>query len=47
MALFLQHVGDLGNILADETGRAVFRVEDNLIKVSEQCNVNFLHVYVT
>lgn len=28
-----RHVGDLGNILADETGRAVFRMEDDLLKV--------------
>ncbi|XP_069063930.1 copper chaperone for superoxide dismutase isoform X2 [Pleurodeles waltl] len=27
-----RHMGDLGNILADETGRAVFRKEDNYLK---------------
>lgn len=28
-----RHVGDLGNIMADSAGRAVFRVEDNRVKV--------------
>ncbi|XP_070570243.1 copper chaperone for superoxide dismutase-like [Ptychodera flava] len=28
-----RHVGDMGNIEADETGRAKFRLEDRLIKV--------------
>ena len=28
-----RHVGDLGNILADENGRARFRLTDKLIKV--------------
>ncbi|KAJ1106403.1 hypothetical protein NDU88_003804 [Pleurodeles waltl] len=30
-----RHMGDLGNILADETGRAVFRKEDNYLKVGD------------
>lgn len=29
----LQHVGDLGNILADANGRAHFRMEDKNVKV--------------
>ena len=29
----LQHVGDLGNILADKNGRASFRLEDRHVKV--------------
>ena len=29
----LQHVGDLGNILADKSGRALFRLEDKNVKV--------------
>ena len=28
-----QHVGDLGNILADKNGRAHFRLEDRNVKV--------------
>lgn len=30
---FLQHVGDLGNIQADASGRASFRIENKRIKV--------------
>ena len=29
----MQHVGDLGNIQAEQDGRAVFRVVDHLVKV--------------
>ena len=29
----LQHRGDLGNVCADADGRAVFRMEDELLKV--------------
>lgn len=32
--VFLQHVGDLGNITAGPDGRASFRLEDTLLKVS-------------
>ncbi|KAH9635924.1 hypothetical protein HF086_002484 [Spodoptera exigua] len=28
-----RHAGDLGNIVADETGRATFRIVDNVLKV--------------
>ena len=31
--LSLQHRGDLGNVRADEDGRAVFRIEDEQLKV--------------
>ena len=30
-----RHAGDLGNILADQSGRATFRIVDNVLKVSE------------
>ena len=30
---YFQHVGDLGNVLADPDGRAVFRIMDRLVKV--------------
>jgi len=33
--LGLQHVGDLGNVLADTTGRATFRKMDKFLKVSD------------
>ncbi|KAM3955248.1 copper chaperone for superoxide dismutase [Aphomia sociella] len=29
----LRHAGDLGNIIADENGRATFRIQDNLLKI--------------
>ena len=32
-SIILQHVGDLGNILADKNGRASFRLEDRHVKV--------------
>lgn len=32
--LLLQHVGDLGNIVAEPDGRALFRLEDSQIKVA-------------
>ena len=41
--IILQHVGDLGNILADKNGRASFRLEDKNVKVmygSEHGSVN-------
>lgn len=31
----LQHVGDLGNILADTTGRATFRKIDKFLKIPD------------
>lgn len=31
----LQHVGDLGNIVADTTGRAAFRKIDKFLKVPD------------
>lgn len=31
----VRHVGDLGNILADETGVARFKIRDNLIKIRD------------
>ncbi|XP_075989903.1 copper chaperone for superoxide dismutase [Anticarsia gemmatalis] len=30
-----RHAGDLGNIVADETGRATFRIVDNVLKVMD------------
>ena len=30
-----RHVGDLGNVEADEAGRAHFRFSDNLVKVND------------
>ncbi|CAG4969469.1 unnamed protein product [Colias eurytheme] len=30
-----RHAGDLGNIIADDTGRATFRILDNVLKVSD------------
>ncbi|XP_001600582.1 copper chaperone for superoxide dismutase isoform X2 [Nasonia vitripennis] len=30
-----RHVGDLGNVVADETGRVTFRIMDNLLKVDD------------
>lgn len=32
---FRRHVGDLGKVLADQTGRASFRITDNILKVSD------------
>ncbi|XP_060808391.1 copper chaperone for superoxide dismutase [Amyelois transitella] len=29
----LRHAGDLGNIVADENGRATFRIQDNVLKI--------------
>lgn len=34
VVLLLQHVGDLGNIVAGPDGRASFRLEDGQIKVT-------------
>lgn len=31
----LQHTGDLGNITADEKGRAIFYFKDKIINVSQ------------
>lgn len=31
----MQHIGDLGNILADATGRATFRKIDRFLKISD------------
>ena len=30
-----RHVGDLGNVIADEKGRAEFQFDDNLVKVND------------
>ncbi|XP_053622341.1 copper chaperone for superoxide dismutase [Plodia interpunctella] len=29
----LRHAGDLGNIVADDSGRATFRIQDNVLKI--------------
>lgn len=31
----MQHVGDLGNVLADATGRATFRRTDRFLQISD------------
>lgn len=31
----MQHIGDLGNVVADEKGRATFRAIDSLLQVPE------------
>lgn len=41
-ALLLQHVGDLGNIMAGPDGRASFRLEDSQVKV-----LHNLHWYLS
>ena len=34
-----RHVGDLGNLIADENGIANYRQEDNVIKLEGECNI--------